>query len=101
MPPHRSRFLAALLAGAACLLLALAGGAATAAAALHHELPADGPVVLAGTAYALGLVLLLAARLLMDVGVAERPRGLRTLLGATGQVLPNGRACACGPGPEA
>ncbi|MER7702365.1 hypothetical protein ABTX81_05635 [Kitasatospora sp. NPDC097605] len=93
--PHRARLLPALLAGAASLLLALAGGAAT-MAALHHEQAIHGPVVLAGTAYALGLVLLLAARLLTDDGLA-----LRTRLGGAGQEEPNGHPCACGSWPEA
>ncbi|MFE7190382.1 hypothetical protein [Kitasatospora sp. NPDC057541] len=85
---HRARFFPVLLAGAASLLLALAGGAAT-VAALHYEQAEHGLVVLAGTAYALGLVLLLVAGLVMDEGSAFRA------------VIPNGHPCACGAWPEA
>ncbi|MFF2041873.1 hypothetical protein ACFVVX_15705 [Kitasatospora sp. NPDC058170] len=69
----RARRLTAVLAGAACLLLALAAGAAT-TAAVRYEHAVHGPVVLAGTTYTAGLLLLISAGLLGAGRAAEDVR---------------------------
>ncbi|MFE2726328.1 hypothetical protein [Kitasatospora sp. NPDC059327] len=69
----RVRRMTVVLAGAACLLLALAAGAAT-TAALRYEHAVHGPVVLAGTTYTAGVLLLIGAGL---TGAGRTDGGVR------------------------